>query len=378
MDLLLILTYTGLCIAIFKIFRIPLNKWSVPTAILGGIVLIGTLLLLMNYNHPYGKYAREVFATVPIVPAVRGHVVAVDVTPNQPVRQGDVLFRIDPVPYQLKVEQLQAELAEVRQGTRQTDAQLDNAEAQYKRALADRDRARQNYQRYVDGNRGGKGVFSRKDVENRRQLYLAAQASAEAARANLNKARYATESTIDGTDTRVVQLLKQLEAAEYDLERTVVTAPSDGVVTQLALRPGVMATTLPMRPAMVFIPTQQRMIAGSFWQNSLGRMEPGLEAEVILDALPGRVFSGKVVSVLPAMSEAQYQASGTLLSARELSIHGRAIAMIQLDEDITALNLPLGVQGKTAVYTDHFAHVAVMRKILLRMMGWLNYVYPLK
>ncbi|MCV5927091.1 hypothetical protein OFO11_34885, partial [Escherichia coli] len=48
MDLLLILTYAALCIAIFKIFNIPLNKWTVPTAVLGGVVLVGTLVLLMN------------------------------------------------------------------------------------------------------------------------------------------------------------------------------------------------------------------------------------------------------------------------------------------------------------------------------------------
>ena len=53
MDLLLILTYASICVAIFKIFKIPLNKWTVPTAVLGGVVLIGTLIFLMNYNHPY-------------------------------------------------------------------------------------------------------------------------------------------------------------------------------------------------------------------------------------------------------------------------------------------------------------------------------------
>ena len=47
MDLLLILTYTALCVAVFKIFRIPLNKWTVPTAALGGVILIGALVLLL-------------------------------------------------------------------------------------------------------------------------------------------------------------------------------------------------------------------------------------------------------------------------------------------------------------------------------------------
>ena len=79
MDLLLILTYTALCIAIFKVFNIPLNKWTVPTAVLGGVVLVGTLVLLMNYNHPFTQLGNQVFPTTPIVSGVRGRVVEVPV-----------------------------------------------------------------------------------------------------------------------------------------------------------------------------------------------------------------------------------------------------------------------------------------------------------
>ncbi|MEL0584051.1 MAG: hypothetical protein AAES65_04120 [Candidatus Thiodiazotropha sp. (ex. Lucinoma kazani)] len=115
MDLLLILTYTGFCVVIFKVFRIQLNKWTVPTAILGGIVLLGTILMLMNYNHPYGKYAKESFISVPIVPAVKGIVISVEAEPNTPLKNGDVLFRIDPKPYEMKVSRKHAQLAEAEQ-----------------------------------------------------------------------------------------------------------------------------------------------------------------------------------------------------------------------------------------------------------------------
>ena len=103
MDLLLILTYAAICIAIFKIFKIPLNKWSVPTAVLGGIVLIGALILFMNYNHPYSEIARQYFVTTPIVPNVTGQVVEVPVKGNQPLEKDDVLFKLDPVPFENKV-----------------------------------------------------------------------------------------------------------------------------------------------------------------------------------------------------------------------------------------------------------------------------------
>ena len=79
------------------------------------------------------------------------------------------------------------------------------------------------------------------------------------------------------------------------------------------------------------------------------------------------------------MSEGQFQASGELLSANQISRHGRAIALMKVsEEDLKTYNLPLGVQGKMVIYSDQFTHVAVMRKVLLRMLGWLNYVFPVK
>jgi len=317
MDLLLILTYTAICYVIFKVFKIPLNKWSVPTAVLGGVVLIGLLLMTMNYNHPYGKYAKEVFISVPIVPSVKGIVVSVDVKPNVPINKGDVLFKIDPVRYEQKVAGLKARL---------------------KAATIDLDRAKELYRR-----KAGK----KRDV--------------------------------DLATANVDNLTSKLNTAEYDLERTVVRAPSDGKVTQMALRPGVMAVPVPLRPAMVFIPTQSREIAASFWQNSLLRMKPGYQAEVILDSMPGYVFQGKVKTILPAMSEGDVQSSGNLISANRLAAHGRAIAIIELEEDLNDYGLPLGVQGKAAIISEHdILHVSLIRRILLRMLGWINYVFPMK
>ncbi|NIV76049.1 MAG: hypothetical protein GWN37_14825, partial [Gammaproteobacteria bacterium] len=79
---------------------------------------------------------------------------------------------------------------------------------------------------------------------------------------------------------------------------------------------------------MVFIPAERRTVVGSFWQNSLQRIEPGFEAEVILDAVPGHVFGGRVKQLLPAMREGEAQSGGTLISARMLAQFGRAAAVI--------------------------------------------------
>ena len=98
MDLLLILTYAAVCVVIFKVFDLPLNKWTVPTAVPGGVVLIGTLIFAMNYNHPYSEVSREYFVTTPIVPGVSGIVTKVHVEPNQRLDKDDIMFQIDPIP----------------------------------------------------------------------------------------------------------------------------------------------------------------------------------------------------------------------------------------------------------------------------------------
>jgi len=117
MELLLILIYLSICYAVFKVFRIPVNQWSLSTATLGGIIGIALLLLIMNYNHPFTTNARIYFAVTPVLPSVRGRVIEVPVQTNAPLKEGDVLFRVDPAPYQFVVDQKKAALAEAEQAT---------------------------------------------------------------------------------------------------------------------------------------------------------------------------------------------------------------------------------------------------------------------
>ena len=93
METLLLLTYGAICYFVFKVFKVPVNKWTVPTAVLGGVVLVGALVTLMNYNHPYSERVRKYAVTTPIVPTVNGRVIEVPVTANVMLEQGDVLFQ---------------------------------------------------------------------------------------------------------------------------------------------------------------------------------------------------------------------------------------------------------------------------------------------
>ncbi|MDF2152663.1 HlyD family secretion protein [Vibrio sp. CAU 1672] len=373
MDLLLILTYAALCIAIFKIFKIPLNKWTVPTAVLGGVVLIGTLILLMNYNHPFTQLGNQVFSTTPIVSGVRGRVIEVPVTPNQPLRQGDVLFRIDPVPYEAEVAKLRAKVKEASQGALGLESDVQEAQAVLLKATAERDKAQREFNRYQRG--FDRGAFTEQQLDTRRQAYKAAQAAVEVAQSQLEQRQIALNSEIGGENTQVAQLLAELRQAEFDLEQTVVRAPTEGYVTQLALRPGVMAVPLPLAPVMTFVHTEQRIYTGAFRQNSLQRIKPGYEAEFMFRALPGKVFKGEVIEVLPAIGESQFQARGALFGTEALRTSGRVFVTLKITDDMSQYQLPLGTAVEVAVYSDRFTHVSVMRKVLIRMKSWQNYLY---
>lgn len=373
MDLLLILTYTALCIAIFKIFKIPLNKWTVPTAVLGGVILIGTLILLMNYNHPFTQIGNQTFASTPIVSGVRGKVIEVPVEANTPLSKGDILFRIDPIPYEAEISKLEAQIKAADQDALGLESKLQAANAAEIKAIAERDKAQREFTRYSRGFE--KGAFSEQQLDTRRQTFKATQAALDSAKANVKQAELSLNSQIGGENTSVARLLAELRKAEFDLAQTVVRAPTDGLATQVALRPGVMAVPLPLAPVMTFIHTEQTIYTAAFRQNSLQRLQTGYEAEFLFRALPGKVFKGEVIDVLPAIAESQFQARGSLLGTDALRTSGRVFVTLKITDDLTEYHLPLGTAVEVAVYSDKFTHVSIMRKVLIRMKSWQNYLY---
>jgi multidrug resistance efflux pump len=375
MELLLILLYVSICYVVFKVFKIPVNQWSLATAALGGIVGIVLLLLIMNYNHPFTTNARIYFAVTPVLPSVRGRVIEVTAQTNAPLKEGDVLFRIDPKPYEYVVAQKKAALAEAEQNVKQLKASLDQATAAADRANAQLELAQQEYDRQAQ-------LFERKvvaqatldtatrNLEASKQTWVGAKAEQE-------RARLAYSSNIEGVNTTVARLTAELADAQYDLDQTVTRAPGIGFVTQVALRPGMYVVPAPLRPVMAFVNTDihDQGLGAAFQQNSLQRVRVGDEAEVAFDAVPGRVFKGRVRTVLDAIAAGQIQASGALVDYGARTEGGRALAVIDLDEDTSPYQLPVGAAAQVAIYTQYWHHVSLLRKILLRMRSWENYLF---
>jgi multidrug resistance efflux pump len=375
MEILLCLLYVALCFAIFKVFRIPVNQWTLMTAVLVGVFGISLLLLVMNYNHPYTKNGRIYFTVTPILPGVKGRVVEVPVAPNQPLKEGDVLFKVDPKPYQYVVDERNASLAEAEQNVGQLKASLDQATANKDRAAAQLQLAQDNYSRQSE--LFSKQVIAQAQLDTYARNLETAKQSTAAAKAEEDRARLAYTSNVGGVNTSVARLAAELTDAQFDLDQTITRAPSHGFVTQVTLRPGMYVMPIPLKPVMAFVNTdpKDKQLTGAFWQNSLQRVKSGDQAEVAFAAVPGRVFKGKVGTVIDAIPNGQIPPSGTMLDIGDLPQGGRALATINLTDDVSGYNIPLGAACQIAIYTDHFESLSLLRKILLRMRSWENYVF---
>jgi multidrug resistance efflux pump len=128
---------------------------------------------------------------------------------------------------------------------------------------------------------------------------------------------------------------------------------------------------------MVFVHTSGRdqAVGAAFQQNAPQRVKSGDDAEIAFDAVPGRVFRGKVHDVLDAIATGQLQPTGVLQDFGATTSGGRAMGTIDIEEDISSYQIPLGAAAQVAIYTKHFEHLALLRRILLRMRSWENFVF---
>src|SRR6266403_5807161 len=177
MDLLIVLTYAAFAYGAFKLFKIPVNGFTLLTAAHGGIAILSALLLGMNYNHPFSSQARFYFHTTPIVPGVSGIVSEVHAESGKMIKKGDILFRIQPEPFENAVKAKEAALADALQTTKQLRATADAAQKKLESAMADRDGAKDIFDR--SKMLLASGAIAEVEFEKAKNTYNAAEATAQ-------------------------------------------------------------------------------------------------------------------------------------------------------------------------------------------------------
>jgi multidrug resistance efflux pump len=130
-----------------------------------------------------------------------------------------------------------------------------------------------------------------------------------------------------------------------------------------------------VKPLMAFVVEEQPTLVASFPQKVIPEFKPGMHGEATFKQYPGRTFKVKVRRVLGAIREGELDAMGQLAAPTSAHAEGHIPVVFDYDEDVSGLNLPVGAQATVAVYTDRAHALSLLRKIIIRIHSWENYVF---
>jgi len=371
----------------FKFKWLPWNTTSQVTVAIIPIVGLTVLILTLNVVAPSSGDVRVYKYTVPIVSQVRGRVIEVAVEEgNRLVKKNDVLFRIDPKPYELDVKNLEAQLVGMKGTQRELVEQADAARAKIQesaskgREISARvDLTRKRITQYRELLAAGAG--SRFDLEQAEAEALEQQGQLDAARnaelgaeANLRQIQQRQSATVKGEFSQVAQVRAQLENAQWLLEQTTTRSPCDCYVVNLQLRPGGFVGQVALSQVMTLVEAGGQVVA-FYNQNELHQVEPGNEVEFAVKTMPGKIIKGKVDSVIWAQGQGQLPVSGNIPTAGLIAMPpGRYAVKFNIAERDREEFLAAGAAGDAAIYTDHLHAIHIIRKVIIRVGSYLNYL----
>ncbi len=373
MDALLIGIYAFLVWLIFFKFKwLPWNTTSKVIVVTIPVVGMSWLLLTLNVVAPSSADIRVIKYTVQIVPQVRGRVIAVPAEGNVHLKKGDVLFKIDPTPYEQTVRSFESQLATAGANAKNLGDQLKAATSKTDGLRAQFELASRRVAEFAE--------LARTEAGNRFDLEQA-QANLKQIRAELASAEAAERqvktqigTTVNGEQAQVAAIRAQLDNAKWELSQTTMYAPSDGTVINNQLREGSWVVPIPLQPAMTFVEDDYQILA-LYSQNELYNVEPGNEAEISLPTYPGQVFKARVQSIVWAQGQGQLPLGGQVpQTGAHAPEPGRFAVKLELEEKHRDLFLAAGAVGNGAIYTEHLKPVHLVRRVVLRVSSIMNYL----
>ncbi|MFL5270758.1 MAG: HlyD family secretion protein [Anaeromyxobacteraceae bacterium] len=336
----------------------PAPAWGKRRRVLALVAAVAALLAALGGVHAFLTRGEQTTDdaqiqadVVPLAPRVAGAVIRLHVAEDQAVKKGDLLFEIDPADYAARLRQAEAEVATAQAQAQAADAQaqvveasakggfagaraavssssaalegadaqilaaraaLRRAEAESTRAAADLQRARQlrageaMSQQQLDAAQAGADTADASVAAARAQLAAAEEAKRSAAgrvgeaQGKLDQSMpiaaqiAAARANADLAHARVKSAEAALELAKLQLSYARITAPADGIVSNLTAREGQLVQA--GQPLAQLVPVRTYVVA-NFKETQVGAMRPGQRAEIEIDAYSGRTLEGRVESI---------------------------------------------------------------------------------
>jgi multidrug efflux system membrane fusion protein len=275
------------------------------------LLLIVVLVAYYVQSNRYTPFTTDAYVqafVIQVAPRVEGQVVKVNVKENQTVRKGELLFEIDPRPFEHRVALLEAKLVQATHQVAQMESELSASKANNARIAAEEDYAR---------------AVKEQETEIRKQLatterkyldalqnYRVAQADRKRSQAMTSKVKEALAARIDGEHAIVAEIKAQLADAKLNLSWTRIYAPVNGYVTNVQLREGSYASI--GTPVLTCIDTDRWWVVANFRENCLENMRPGQRVGLSFNTYPGRIFPGVVQTIGWGVYQGQAVPSGEL------------------------------------------------------------------
>ena len=296
-------------VALMRIVRsLLLSARAWVLFVLSIIAALVLYYVLADRHTPFTTDAYVQAYVVQVAARVEGQVVGVFVQENQAVRKDELLFEIDPRPFEYRVALLEAKRVDAVQQVAQMDSELSAAKAEDARLVAEEAYARTVYEEES-------AIYKQKATTDRKyvdavQRYNAAQAARQRGVAQTHKVEQALAARIGEEHALVAAVQAQLEEARLNLEWTHIYAPANGYVTNVQLRVGAYAHV--GMPVITFIDGDQWWVVANYRENSLENLRAGQSVGLTFNTYPGRIFHGVVQTVGWGVDEGQGLPSGNL------------------------------------------------------------------
>ncbi|MDB5682678.1 MAG: secretion protein HlyD family protein [Sphingomonas bacterium] len=272
------------------------RRWRTPLMLSVPLLLIavGLYFWLSGGSTVSTDNAQVGAHVIAVAPEVGGRIVEVRVAENQKVKAGDLLYRIDPAPYRIALMQADAAVGNARLQISQMQSGVSARVADIGEKASEVELARENFRRQRE--LLDRGFTTRSAFDAARAALTSAEAQRNSAAAEAQSARAMLGMSAQGGHPQVEAALAQRAKAALDLARTEIRAPVDGIVAQAdKLQPGALA--MQMLSNVSLVGGGDYWVEANFKETQLAQLRVGQEAEVEIDAMPGKPLKGHVIGI---------------------------------------------------------------------------------